>query len=171
MLDRNNAAGGLLDIRRRAAGKIQLIQIFANVLSQINFVVTSQRNKWFLSSVIFFGLGCGGYFLLPARVGLTQVALPVILLCCGFWLSRRLAVLAFGLAVPETSFAASMEEADSVHVTLAQASGEEAVNDPLESMNRAFFAFNERESRCALAFTEGVNRSRSDCRCYSWRSG
>ena len=54
-----------------------------------------------------------------------------------------MAVLAFGLAVPETSFAASMEETDSVHVTLAQASGEEAVNDPLESMNRAFFEFNE----------------------------
>ena len=96
MLDRNNAAGGLLDIRRRAAGKNKLIQMFAAFFSQINFVVTSQRNKWFLSSVIFFGLGCGGYFLLPARVGLTQVALAVILLCCGFWLSRRLAVLAFG---------------------------------------------------------------------------
>jgi phospholipid-binding lipoprotein MlaA len=54
-----------------------------------------------------------------------------------------MAVLTFGLAVPETSFAASMEEVDSVHVTLAQASGEEAVNDPLESMNRAFFEFNE----------------------------
>jgi len=96
MLDRNNAAGGLLDIRRRVAGKNKLIQMFAVFFSQINFVVTSQRNKWFLSSVIFFGLGCGGYFLLPARVGLTQVALAVILLCCGFWLSRRLAVLAFG---------------------------------------------------------------------------
>ena len=54
-----------------------------------------------------------------------------------------MAVLAFGLAVPEISFAASMEETDSVHVTLAQASGEEAVNDPLESMNRAIFEFNE----------------------------
>jgi len=54
-----------------------------------------------------------------------------------------MAVLAFGLAVPETSFAASMEETDSVHVTLAQASGEESVNDPLESMNRAIFEFNE----------------------------
>ena len=54
-----------------------------------------------------------------------------------------MAVLAFGLAVPEISFAASMEETDSVHVTLAQASGEEAVNDPLESMNRSIFEFNE----------------------------
>ena len=54
-----------------------------------------------------------------------------------------MAVLAFGLAVPETSFAASMEETESVHVTLAQASGEEAVNDPLESMNRAIFEVNE----------------------------
>ena len=54
-----------------------------------------------------------------------------------------MAVLAFGLAVPETSFAASMEETDSVHVTLAQASGEEAVNDPLESLNRSIFGFNE----------------------------
>ena len=54
-----------------------------------------------------------------------------------------MAVLAFGLAVPEISFAASMEETDSVHVTLAQASGEEAVNDPLESMNRAIFEVNE----------------------------
>jgi len=54
-----------------------------------------------------------------------------------------MAVLAFGLAVPEISFAASMEETDSVHVTLAQASGEEAVNDPLESINRAIFEFNE----------------------------
>ena len=54
-----------------------------------------------------------------------------------------MAVLAFGLAVPETSFAASMEETDSVHVTLAQASGEEAVNDPLESLNRSIFEVNE----------------------------
>ena len=54
-----------------------------------------------------------------------------------------MAVLAFGLAVPEISFAASMEETDSVHVTLAQASGEEAVNDPLESMNRSIFEVNE----------------------------
>ncbi len=54
-----------------------------------------------------------------------------------------MAVLAFGLAVPETSFAASMEETDSVHVTLAQASGEETVNDPLESLNRSIFEFNE----------------------------
>ena len=54
-----------------------------------------------------------------------------------------MAVLAFGLAVPEISFAASMEETDSVHVTLAQASVEEAVNDPLESLNRAIFEFNE----------------------------
>ena len=54
-----------------------------------------------------------------------------------------MAVLAFGLAVPETSFAASMEKTDSVHVTLAQTSGEEAVNDPLESMNRSVFEFNE----------------------------
>ena len=52
-------------------------------------------------------------------------------------------VLAFGLAAPETSFAADMAEADSAHVTLAQASDEEAVNDPLESMNRAIFDFNE----------------------------
>ena len=54
-----------------------------------------------------------------------------------------MAVLAFGLAVPEISFAASMEETDSVHVTLAQASGEETVNDPLESLNRGIFEFNE----------------------------
>ena len=54
-----------------------------------------------------------------------------------------MAVLAFGLAVPEISFAASMEETDSVHVTLAQASGEDAVNDPLESLNRSIFEVNE----------------------------
>ena len=54
-----------------------------------------------------------------------------------------MAVLAFGLTAPETSFAAGLAEADSAHVTLAQASGEEAVNDPLESMNRAIFDFNE----------------------------
>ena len=54
-----------------------------------------------------------------------------------------MAVLAFGLAVPEISFAASMEETDSVHVTLAQASGEETVNDPLESLNRSIFEVNE----------------------------
>ncbi len=60
------------------------------------------------------------------------------------WLGALLmAVLAFGLAAPETSFAAGMAEADSAHVTLAQASDEEAVNDPLESMNRAIFDFNE----------------------------
>jgi phospholipid-binding lipoprotein MlaA len=65
---------------------------------------------------------------------LKSIAWPVALL---------MAVLAFGLAVPETSFAASMEETDSVHVTLAQASGKEAVNDPLEPMNRAIFEVNE----------------------------
>ncbi len=60
------------------------------------------------------------------------------------WLGALLmAVLAFGLAAPETSFGAGLEEADSAHVTLAQASGEEAVNDPLEPMNRAIFDFNE----------------------------
>lgn len=86
-----------MDIRRRAEIKIQLIQLFAKVFSQIEFVVTSQRNKWFLSSVIFFGLGCGGYFLLPARIGLGQIGTAVILLACAFWMSRRFAVLAFVL--------------------------------------------------------------------------
>lgn len=54
-----------------------------------------------------------------------------------------MAVLAFGLAAPVTSFAAGLAEGDSVDVNLAQASEEEAVNDPLESMNRAIFEFNE----------------------------
>lgn len=53
------------------------------------------------------------------------------------------AVLAFGLTVPGTSFGADMADADTAHVTLAQASEEEAVNDPLETMNRAIFDFNE----------------------------
>ena len=53
------------------------------------------------------------------------------------------AVLAFGLAAPGTSFGADMADADTAHVTLAQASEEEAVNDPLETMNRAIFDFNE----------------------------
>lgn len=54
-----------------------------------------------------------------------------------------MAVLAFGLAAPVTSFAAGLAEGDSADVNLAQASEEEAVNDPLESMNRAIFEFNE----------------------------
>ena len=53
------------------------------------------------------------------------------------------AVLAFVLAAPGTSFGADMADADTAHVTLAQASEEEAVNDPLETMNRAIFDFNE----------------------------
>ncbi|KJE37094.1 competence protein ComEC [Thalassospira sp. HJ] len=61
----------------------------------MNFVVTSQRNKWFLTSVIFFGLGCAGYFLLPARIDAAEIALTVILLACAFWMSRRIAFLAF----------------------------------------------------------------------------
>ncbi|WP_052065960.1 ComEC/Rec2 family competence protein [Thalassospira australica] len=76
--------------------KIKSKQSITSVFSQIDFVVTSQRNKWFLSSVIFFGLGCGVYFLLPARIGLSQIGLVVILLCCGFWMSRRVAIIAFG---------------------------------------------------------------------------
>ncbi|MCH7937633.1 MAG: VacJ family lipoprotein [Proteobacteria bacterium] len=52
-------------------------------------------------------------------------------------------VLAFGLTAPVTSFAAGLAEGDPAHVNLAQASEEEAVNDPLESMNRAIFDFNE----------------------------
>jgi competence protein ComEC len=95
MLDRNNAAGGLLDIRRRSIGKVELNQLFAEVYSQINFVVISQRNKWFLCSVILFGLGCAAYFLLPARISPGQIALAVILLTCAFWMSRHIAVLAF----------------------------------------------------------------------------
>ena len=54
-----------------------------------------------------------------------------------------MAVLAFGLTAPETSLAAGLAEGDSTHVNLAQANEEEAVNDPLESMNRAIFDFNE----------------------------
>lgn len=54
-----------------------------------------------------------------------------------------MAVLAFGLTAPATSFAAGLAEGDSGNVNLAQASGEEAVNDPLESMNRVIFDFNE----------------------------
>lgn len=53
------------------------------------------------------------------------------------------AVLAFGLTAPGTSFGADMADADTTHVTLAQVSEEEAVNDPLETMNRAIFDFNE----------------------------
>ena len=97
MLDRNYAAGRLLDIRRRVIDKNKLIQLFAVFFSQTSFVVASQRNNWFLSSVVFFGLGCAGYFLLPARIGLGQIGLAVILLGCAFWMSRRLAVLAFVL--------------------------------------------------------------------------
>ena len=69
-----------------------------------------------------------------------------------------MAVLAFGLIAPVPSFAAGLAEGDSAHVNLAQASEaegdsahdnlaqaseEEAVNDPLESMNRVIFDFNE----------------------------
>ena len=54
-----------------------------------------------------------------------------------------MAVLAFGLIAPAPSFAAGLAEGDSAHDNLAQASEEEAVNDPLESMNRVIFDFNE----------------------------
>ncbi|MBX2830981.1 MAG: ComEC family competence protein [Rhodospirillales bacterium] len=65
------------------------------VFSQVTFVVTSQRNKWFLSSVLFFGLGCGLFFFLPARISVSQAVLALILLSSGFWVSRRIAMAAF----------------------------------------------------------------------------
>lgn len=84
-----------MDIRRNTFSKIHIKQLFVNSFSQIDFVVTSQRNKWFLSSVLFFGLGCAGYFLLPARIEVVPLLAAVILLCSGFWICRRRALLAF----------------------------------------------------------------------------
>lgn len=89
-----------MDIRRNTFSKMHIKQLFVNVFSQMAFVVTSQRNKWFLSSVLFFGLGCAGYFLFPARIEVVQLLSAVILLSSGFWICRRraLVVFAFQLA-------------------------------------------------------------------------
>ena len=72
-------------------------QYLVEVPSQIASAVARQRNKWFLSSVLFFGLGCALYFCLPARIWPHQAALALILLVCGFWRSRRRAMVAFVL--------------------------------------------------------------------------
>ncbi len=64
---------------------------------QVTSIVAQQRNKWFLLSVIFFGLGCAIYFCLPARISTTQSATALILLASGFWLSRRRTMVAFCL--------------------------------------------------------------------------
>lgn len=67
------------------------------VFSQVAAAFASQRNKWFLSSVIFFGLGCALYFCLPARVSVAQSVIALILLIAAFWRARSHAVLAFVL--------------------------------------------------------------------------
>ena len=51
--------------------------------------------------------------------------------------------LAFGFAAPSVSHAADPVEQNAATVTVAATSPEEEINDPLESMNRAIFDFNE----------------------------
>lgn len=108
--------GGLLDIRRTVFSEIYKKQMLTSVFSQVTFVVTSQRNKWFLSSVLFFGLGCALFFLLPARVSVSQAAPALILLICGFWISRRVAMLAFALQLAASMMAGVLSGA--IHTEL-----------------------------------------------------
>lgn len=84
-----------MDIRRNTFTRSIKKQRLAGFFSQVIFVVTSQRNKWFLSSVIFFGLGCALYFLLPARISVAEISVAVILSVCAFWMVRSKAWLAF----------------------------------------------------------------------------
>ena len=51
--------------------------------------------------------------------------------------------LAFGFGVPSASYAADPGEQNAATVTVAATSLDEEINDPLESMNRAIFDFNE----------------------------
>ena len=60
------------------------------------------------------------------------------------WLFAVLvAVLASGFVAPAVSYAGSVEKPAAQSETLAAAGDEEEVNDPLESMNRVIFEFNE----------------------------
>ena len=60
------------------------------------------------------------------------------------WLCAVLvAVLATGFAVPAVSYAGTLEKPAAESQTLAATDDEEQINDPLESMNRAIFEFNE----------------------------
>jgi len=111
MLDRNNAQGGLLDIRRNTFIRSMKKQRLAGNFSQVIFVVTSQRNKWFLSSVLFFGLGCALYFLLPARIAASEIGVGVILSGCAFWMTRRIAIVAFTLQLQTSLMAGFLTSA------------------------------------------------------------
>ncbi|MEK9817827.1 MAG: ComEC/Rec2 family competence protein, partial [Limnobacter sp.] len=105
-----------MDIRRNTFAGSELKQWLVWLFSQVNFVVTSQRNKWFLSSVLFFGLGCALYFLLPARIGVSEIAVAVILLLSAFWMARRFAMLAFALQLAASLMAGALISA--VHMEL-----------------------------------------------------
>lgn len=105
-----------MDIRRNTFAGSELKQWLVWFFSQVNFVVTSQRNKWFLSSVLFFGLGCALYFLLPARIGVSKNAVAVILLLSAFWMVRRFAMLAFALQLAASLMAGAFISA--VHMEL-----------------------------------------------------
>ncbi|MEE9317318.1 MAG: VacJ family lipoprotein [Rhodospirillales bacterium] len=60
------------------------------------------------------------------------------------WFGAILVVaLVFGFAAPSVSHAADPVEQNAATVTVAATSPEEEINDPLESMNRAIFDFNE----------------------------
>ncbi len=60
------------------------------------------------------------------------------------WFGAILVVaLAFGFGVPSASYAADPVEQNAATVTVAATSPDEEINDPLESMNRAIFDFNE----------------------------
>lgn len=87
----------LLDIRRRRFSGILKKQYLVGFISQVTSVIAHQRNKWFLLSVLFFGLGCALYFCLPARISVPQSGAALILLASGFWLSRRRTMVAFAL--------------------------------------------------------------------------
>lgn len=60
------------------------------------------------------------------------------------WFGAILAIaLVFGFAAPSVSHAADPVEQNAATVTVAATSPDEEINDPLESMNRAIFDFNE----------------------------
>ena len=60
------------------------------------------------------------------------------------WFGAILVIaLVFGFAAPSVSHAADPVEQNAATVTVAATSPEEEINDPLESMNRAIFDFNE----------------------------
>lgn len=79
--------------------------------------MAARRNSWILCAVIFFGLGCGAYFSLPARLTVEQTGLAVILLLWGLWISRRWILPFFGILLM-TGFCSGLLIA-SIHLEMA----------------------------------------------------